>query len=305
MEYSDLVREQRMSLEEKVEKTREYVKSWYESWDGDVKVSFSGGKDSTVLLHICRELYPDIEAVFSNTGLEWPEIVKFVDSNKNVIKVKPRYTFGYVIDRWGYPVVSKEVSHKIQEVRTTKSEKLLRKRLSRGGVSTDFRSGRLPVKWRYLINSPFKISSYCCDVLKKQPLARHSNLIVGTMAEDSMLRRQKYLRYGCVNMYDQKKPMSYPMMLWTGKDVWEYIRSRGVKYSKIYDMGYKSTGCMFCMFGVHLEHEPNRFQMMQKTHPKLWNYCINKLDLRTPLEYINVSYEWDSSPFAWWSDGIR
>ena len=63
-----------------------------------------------------------------------------------------------------------------------------------------------------------------------------------------------------------------------------------IPYSKIYDMGYDRTGCMFCMFGVHLEKEPNRFQRMKETHPQLYNYCMNKLGLKEVLDYIGVKY---------------
>ena len=47
---------------------------------------------------------------------------------------------------------------------------------------------------------------------------------------------------------------------------------------------------MLCMYGVHLEKEPNRFQKMYYTHPKQWDYCINKLGLKEVLDYIHVSY---------------
>ena len=60
-------------------------------------------------------------------------------------------------------------------------------------------------------------------------------------------------------------------------------------YSKIYDMGAKHTGCVFCMFGVHLERTyPNRFQLLKKTHPALHTYCMEKLGLRDILKYINI-----------------
>lgn len=49
---------------------------------GGAYVSFSGGKDSTVLLDIARKIYPEIPAVFSNTGLEYPEIRKFAIQRK-------------------------------------------------------------------------------------------------------------------------------------------------------------------------------------------------------------------------------
>lgn len=45
-----------LPLDLKVEMTKARIKEWYEHYDGQVYVSFSGGKDSTVLLHIVREL---------------------------------------------------------------------------------------------------------------------------------------------------------------------------------------------------------------------------------------------------------
>jgi len=56
-------------------------------------------------------------------------------------------------------------------------------------------------------------------------------------------------------------------------------------------MGEKRTGCMFCMFGVHLEKGENRFQKMSKTHPKQHEYCIDKLGCGKVLDYIGVKYE--------------
>ena len=55
---------QEMPLDDKVKRTELLIKEWYEHYDGNVVVSFSGGKDSTVLLHIVRKLYPDVQAVF-------------------------------------------------------------------------------------------------------------------------------------------------------------------------------------------------------------------------------------------------
>jgi len=55
-------------------------------------------------------------------------------------------------------------------------------------------------------------------------------------------------------------------------------------------MGEKRTGCMFCMFGVYLEPEPNRFQRMKRTHPAQWRYCMTKLGLAEVLDHIGVDY---------------
>lgn len=66
---------QALPLDIKIAKTQQRIREWVNRFGVDgVYVSFSGGKDSTVLLHIVREICPDVEAVFVNTGLEYPEI---------------------------------------------------------------------------------------------------------------------------------------------------------------------------------------------------------------------------------------
>ncbi len=79
-------------------------------------ISYSGGKDSTVLLDLVRKVIPDIPIVFSNTGLEYPEIRMFAES-KGAIKVQPEMNFHKVISTYGYPIISKEVSEAIYYAR--------------------------------------------------------------------------------------------------------------------------------------------------------------------------------------------
>ena len=106
-------------LEMKIEKSKRRIAEWVNYWGLEkVAVSFSGGKDSTVLLHIARQFYPTIKAVFSNTGLEFPEIVAFVKTFDNVEIIRPKLNFRQVIERYGYPIISKEVSERIESVQT-------------------------------------------------------------------------------------------------------------------------------------------------------------------------------------------
>lgn len=75
---------QALPLDRKIQITQTRIIEWYQHYNGQVCVSFSGGKDSTVLLHIARQIYPDIPAVFSNTGLEYASIQRFVKTWNNV-----------------------------------------------------------------------------------------------------------------------------------------------------------------------------------------------------------------------------
>ena len=96
-----LKQRQAMPLSIKIKMTERRIAEWYEQHDGKVHVAFSGGVDSTVLLHIARSLYPDVTAVFSDTGLEYPEIRDFVKTFDNVVWVKPKKTFKEVVDTYG------------------------------------------------------------------------------------------------------------------------------------------------------------------------------------------------------------
>lgn len=115
---SDLYQMQSMPLVIKVRMTQNRIRGWVDNFGLDgVYVSFSGGKDSTVLLDIARGLYPDMLAVFVDTGLEYPEVRNFVKTYDNVEWLKPKKNFRQVIEEYGYPFISKEVSDKVQGAR--------------------------------------------------------------------------------------------------------------------------------------------------------------------------------------------
>ena len=86
-------------------------------YDGKVSVSWSAGKDSTVLLDLARRAFPNIPAVFVDTGLEYPEIRKFAKSVPNVTWLRPELTFTKVIGQYGFPVISKDVAKRIYYAR--------------------------------------------------------------------------------------------------------------------------------------------------------------------------------------------
>lgn len=280
MELWQLKQMQSLPIEAKISKSQQRIREWYEHWDGNVYVSFSGGKDSTVLLHLVRQLYPDVPAVFCDTGLEFPEIKEFVRQTENVTILRPDMSFKKVIEKYGYPTISKEVAECVEGARKGQPYRIRR-------FDPNYKSMFNMSKWAFLLDAPFKISASCCDVMKKSPFRRYERVtgfkpIVGTMAVESKLRTQAWLRTGC-NAFENKRPISQPLAFWLEKDIWDYIRRFNVPYSKIYDMGYHRTGCIFCMFGCHLEPYPNRFHMKPASE--------GGLGLAEVLDYIGVDYE--------------
>lgn len=336
----DLKQMQSVPLEGKILMTKERIRQWYEHWEGQVYVSFSGGKDSTVLKHIVDSMYDDVPAVFVNTGLEYPEIQKFAMSQKNVVTVRPEMRFDEVLKKYGYPVISKEVSEKTYYAQMGREFAFNAfKGLDKDGNEDPFR--RQLIKYKYLIDSDIPISSKCCYVMKKTPAKKYEKEtgrkpILGTMAEESALRRQSWIKSGC-NAFDSKRPISQPMSFWTEQDVYHYIKKFNVPYCSVYGdirikprdgeekgqmnlidylgcyepediletTGCDRTGCIFCVFGCHLEKEPNRFQRLKETHPRQYQYCIGGgemvdgkwqpskegLGLGYVLDYIGVKYD--------------
>ena len=386
----DLKQMQSLPLEAKIAMTQKRIEAWYESWkkyeifnektgetcfvtateepplkdheyiesitEGQVYVSFSGGKDSTVLKHIVDSMYPDVPSVFVNTGLEYPELQKFVRDiqagkhpglSSNVEILRPEMRFDEVLRKHGYPVIGKKQANVIELARKNMEQGKYTFRLRALGVTVEeaeekgltFPSPEMLERYeksidnsvfyspnhRHFLEADFRVSDKCCDEMKKKPGFRYQKEtgkkpILATMADESLIRKNTWLRNGC-NAFESKHPASTPMAFWTEQDILHYIQKYNVPYASVYGdivsvdgesetpilktTGCNRTGCIFCMFGCHLEKEPNRFQRLKETHPRQYEYCIGGgervdgqwqpskegLGLGHVLDYIGVKYD--------------
>lgn len=323
----DLKLFQAESLDQKFQRTLSKVAEWYAVWHDAVFVSFSGGKDSTVLADICARwcsiIGKTLYLMFVNTGLEYPELQKFVKIYAQYLRdkwnievvldiIRPEMRFDEVIKTYGYPIISKEVAKTISTARRLGEnskygrvclDKLKGEHKQKDGNKSLYNCS----KYEPLLDVDFKISSNCCDVMKKKPAHAYIKQtgrypITAQMASESRLREQRWLRYGC-NGFDMTSPSSAPMSFWTEQDVLRYIKEEKLPIASVYGdieyvaspdqlriedfgivcdgcdelrlTGCKRTGCIFCAFGCHLEESPSRFQLLKETHPKQYNYCMN------------------------------
>lgn len=315
----ELKQMQAVPLESKIVMTRTRIKQWRDYWQGDIYLSFSGGKDSTVLQHIIKEMGENIPSVFADTGLEYPEIRRFATERADVV-LKPQIRFNEVIKEYGYPLVSKEISEVVQYARSGGEDSIRYKKLFGQLENNGKKSAYCCEKWSYLYDAPFKISARCCEFMKKKPFYKYEQQtgrkpINATMANESRARKNAWTQTGC-NAFTSKHPRSAPMSFWTEQDVLQYIKEYNVEYCEVYGdivtdaeeklktSGCSRTGCIFCAFGCHLEKHPNRFQRLKQTHSKQYEYCMNGghfedgnwtpdengLGLRFVLDYIGVEY---------------
>lgn len=223
--------------------------------------------------------------------------------------IRPQIRFDEVIKIYGYPMISKEVAKCVSSAKRLDSKygQVCRERLDgtykqKNGEISLFNCA----KYKPLLDVDFNISHRCCDVMKKAPSHDYAKKtgrkqLTAQMASESRLREQQWIKYGC-NGFDLTSPTSNPMSFWTEQDVLQYIKKYNIPIASVYgnveyavepeqirlsDLGIdcgtpdslrltgcQRTGCIFCGFGCHREESPSRFELLKKTHPRQYGYCI-------------------------------
>ena len=281
-------------LEDKIREACHRIEELYHETGGKCYVSFSGGKDSTVLLamvKMCQELYTvgDIPAVFSNTGIELGitvDFVRWVKENwyQNVVMIRPEKSFAWVIEHDGKPIRSKQKSKDLRQWHCGKKSDALLNLL----VTAYTGKGKLSVKHKigdrdiHMIHDefPIKPSAKCCDWMKKKPFEHYAKQsgMKGVMqgvriaeggvresAANMRLRTGGKLCTWVKNGIIQKAPI----IDWTDEDIEEFIKKYNVPLSEAYTKyGFERTGCMACPFAKNVSielkylffHEPNRYK---------------------------------------------
>lgn len=280
------LKDQQLNIEKKVELSKKIICEWYEKCHGKVFVSFSGGKDSTVLLYLVRSLYPEVPAVFLDTQMEYPEIYEFVDKVPNLVRLKTNYTIEDVIYNHGYCLINKKTAKLIERVR------------KRGCEFVTENEKKICKKYDYLINSDIPISDKCCKLIKGDILKDYIKTsgrypYIGVMSTETMTRTRMFINNGYINSATGINS-AFPLAFWKESEVVEFIKKSEISYSKIYgdfEGEYEiHTNCMYCLYGIEAEKSPNRFERMKHTHPYQYKYAMDVLKINKVLQYMNIPY---------------
>lgn len=285
-----------MTLDQRISDAMHRIEDLYYSTNGKCYLSFSGGKDSTVILAIikmCEEIYTipknSIVAVFSDTGIELGatrDFVKWCKENwyENIEIIKPQKTFHWILENKGKPMKSKMKSEMLGRYQRTKNTTSLSFSylMGEGQNGKKYAKTKIADKDLHMLHDDFEIiaSNKCCDFLKKKPFEKwqKENDMKGTIQglrmgeggarELNAVKRLKNDGKLCT-AFKGDYIIKMPIIDWTDEDVEQFIKKYNVPLSKAYtEYGMTRTGCMGCPYALKIadnlevlyNYEPNRYK---------------------------------------------
>jgi phosphoadenosine phosphosulfate reductase len=110
--------------------------------------------------------------------------------------------------------------------------------------------------WKLIVRKrqpPTRLARYCCEILKEHG-GQGRLVMTGIRAEESIKRSARQMIEPCWK--DGGKRYFHPIIDWTSKDVWSFLKGNGIDYCSLYNDGWKRIGCVLCPFSPR--HEKDR-----------------------------------------------
>lgn len=242
----------RQNLNDKIETANEVLYRLLDATN-EVAVSFSGGRDSLVALHLALQIEPDVPVVFVNTSIEFPETVAYVrqlakDWSLNLHEVKPNVNFWKLAEEQGIPVGGRGNTTFLRDL----SEK-----------------------------ANVKLSNSCCRRMKETPArqfyAQHGleGMITGLRVSESLMRKLNFADYGALRHSGTYNVLvAWPLYAWTDKDIADYITEKRLPINPLYEMGYPRVGCWACL--QDMLYRDSRLFTLQVKHPQMYQTLCRK-----------------------------
>lgn len=248
-------------------------------------ISFSGGKDSTVLSKLIDIAIPnnEIPRVFINTGIEYKAIVDFVHekmkNDKRFIEIKPSIPLSMIFRKYGYPFKSKEHSQLVHLFQQNGHSKTTLRYYDPPENRKRFGCPKI-LKYQFEEGTQLKISDKCCTKLKKEPFTKWQEenskpyKMTGERLSEGGLRAS---HKGCLVIDKNSKLKKFkPLNPVTSEWLEWFINEYQIELCKLYDEPYnfKRTGCLGCPFNIKLQYTldtlENTLPLEKKKAEAIW-----------------------------------
>lgn len=266
-----------LTLFDRLEKIKQVVSQFGEE---NFYVSFSGGKDSTVLHYLVDMALPGngIPRVFCNTGIEYVKIVEFVKSmaekDSRFQMIFPKKNIRKTLEEVGYPFKSKEHSEKLKEFRKRGYLPKYMERyitgMNRDGTATSFKCPKVLLH-QFSMDYPLKVSELCCDEMKKKPFKQWMKENGKTIAITGMKKEEGGTRLQ-LNCITNKGTKFHPLAVVSEEFEDWFIDKYSIRLCELYypPFNFKRTGCKGCPFSLELQKQ---LDVMEKLLPNERKQC--------------------------------
>ena len=261
---------------DRVQKIKQIINQYGEE---NFYLSFSGGKDSTVLSALVDLALPNnqIPRVFADTGIDLNIVRDFVfdmaKSDDRFVILKPSVPIKTMLENDGYPFKSKKHAKKLGTYQRNGWTKTTQNYLY---PSDECKTFACPKILRYQFSEDFKlkVDYKCCVNLKENPLREWAKenhkpiAIVGIMKSEGGSR----LKGKCL-AFNNKKLKAFQPLIPVTKE-WEnwFISEYNIQICDIYypPYNFERTGCKGCPFNIYLQKE---LDVLEKYFPNEKKQC--------------------------------
>ena len=259
----------------------EVIKATNQKYDleNNAYLSFSGGKDSTILHYLLDKALPNnrIPRVFIDTGIEYTKIREFVmglaKNDDRFIIIKPSKNVKQTLEKYGYPFKSKQHSHNVHLYQNSGIGQSVKRYLGIIESNTKFRCPKC-LEYQFTPDFNIKLSDYCCMKMKKEPIhkwEKANNRFVALTGMRKDEGGQRASLKGCI-LTDKNGKLTKFHPLLVVSDEWEewFIETNKIEICELYKPPYnfKRTGCKGCPFSLDLQDQLDTMSMLLPSEKK-------------------------------------
>lgn len=249
-------------------------------------VCWSGGKDSTVVLHLALQHIPDIPVIYVDSGVEFSESKNFVSKlanswnlNLTIARPKTDEDFWSIGSKFGWPILGKSIASNVERAVRTGNIRPQMSRLE-----------------KMLAMNGVRISARCSEFIQERPSMEAESVlqadakIIGLRASESRARVRLWVDHGdhyFVKRYFGRNRGIWkvnPIAVWTEQDIWDYHKIHQIPHCKIYDKGYPRNGCWPCAMGFR----NGQLKRLRTNHPVLFKHLVLETQMGQELLKIKL-----------------